>query len=227
MKTCIRMTGKEFISFCLMTVMSGIMIGLGGTSSLLANLYIESLGKLVGAVLFSFGIYVIVTYEMKLFTGMISDMPSMGVKNYWKLAVCFIGNTVGVLIVGLLVSATPLSTVATLGSKVIESKLMMDNWALSALCSSILCGVLITLSVKSPTFTKAKGLSASIGVIFPIIVFAFCGFDHSVANMLYLFHLGELNLQVIAYVLITIVGNVLGGVALPLVQKLKTTNPQD
>ena len=40
---------------------------------------------LIGALLFSLGIFAIVTYEMRLFTGMVADIPEMKLKNIWKL----------------------------------------------------------------------------------------------------------------------------------------------
>ena len=39
-------------------------------------------GRLIGSVLFSLGILAIVMFEMKLFTGLISDIPEMGAKNW-------------------------------------------------------------------------------------------------------------------------------------------------
>jgi len=220
MKNFVKMNGREVLSFCLLSILSGVMIGIGGTASLLANQTLAS-GKLIGAILFSFGIYCIMIFEMKLFTGMISDMFDLGYKNYWQLAVCFLGNTIGVLLVGALVSFSPISNVEILGASIISQKLAVDAWYLSALCSSALCGVLISLSVKSYLYTSKKGLSATLGVIFPIVVFAFCGFDHSVANMLYFYHLGEFSLKIVAYVLLTILGNVLGGITVPLIVKIK------
>lgn len=221
MKEFIKMSKREILSFFMLSVFAGIMIGLGGTASLLAQINVEGVGRVVGAIMFSLGIYAIVIFDMKLFTGMTSDIPELGLKNSWRLALCFIGNTLGVLIVGVLVDFTALSSIKVLGTAIITQKLASDTWVVSTLCSSILCGILITLSVKSYKYTKTKGLSATIGVIFPIVVFAFCGFDHSVANTLYFFHYGEFSLQIASYVLLTILGNILGGVALPLVMKIK------
>jgi formate/nitrite transporter FocA (FNT family) len=81
--------------------------------------------------------------------------------------------------------------------------------------------MLITLSVWSVNYVPEKGLSATVGVMLPIIFFAFCGFDHSVANMLYFYYLGELSWRVVGYIALSILGNILGGIALPLVVKLK------
>lgn len=217
-----KMSGTEVLVFCLMAVASGVVIGIGGVSSLLALSLYGDWGRLVGGALFSLGIYAIVTYEMRLFTGMVSDIPSLGLKNYWRLVVCFLGNIVGVALVAVLAYYSPASErVVAQGQAVISAKLEAENWAIRALCSSVLCGVLITLSVKAVQFAPRKGLSPTVGVLFPIVVFAFCGFDHSVANMLYFYYLGEISWKIVGYILLTVLGNILGGVALPCVTLLK------
>ena len=216
---------NECIHFCLMTILSGAMIAICATSSLLANGVMKEFGKFVGAILFSLGIFVILAYDMKLFTGLVATIPHMKLKNLWKLPTCFIGNAIGVAIVAVLVYFSPVSNVVVSGAKsVISAKLYSENWAISSLCSGVLCGILITLSVLSVNHSHKKGLSANVGVIFPIIVFAFCGFDHSVANMFYFYYLGEVSWQVVGYIMLTILGNVIGGVLLPLVIKLKDEN---
>ena len=217
-----KMTKLEVIVFCLMAVASGCVIGIGGTASLLANALLGDWGRLIGGCLFSLGIFAIVTFEMKLFTGMVADIPTLGLKNAWRLPVCFLGNALGVAITALFAYYSPISqTVVAQGALTIANKLGAENWAIRALCSSILCGALITLSVKSVKFAPKKGLSPTVGVIFPIIVFAFCGFDHSVANMLYFYYASTISWQVVGYVLLTVLGNILGGVTLPLVSILK------
>ena len=208
--------------FVLLAVCSGMMIGIGGTASLLAQSLYESWGKIIGAVLFSLGIYAIVTFEMKLFTGMVADIPKMPKKNLWMLPVCFIGNAIGVALIALVVSVSPLAkSTMPLGASIIETKLNAENWALGSLSSSILCGMMITLSVWSVNYAPKKGVSTTVGVMFPIIFFAFCGFDHSVANMLYFYYLGEVSWRVVGYIALSILGNIIGGVILPLIVKLR------
>lgn len=216
------MTKKELYVFFLMAVLSGFMIGIGGTASLLAASTLGMWGRLVGAILFSLGIYAIVTYGMKLFTGMVADIPKMGLKGLWQLPLCFVGNILGVAIVALLVACSPLAaTVIPTGKAIVAAKLAMDAWGIKCFCSAILCGWLITLSVWASKYAPKKNLSASIEVLFPVVVFAFCGFDHSVANMLYFYFAGQVSLQVIGYILVSIAGNIVGGVLLPLVILLK------
>ena len=216
------LTKTDFIIFCLLAVCSGLMIGIGGVSSLLARFYFGDWGRLVGATLFSLGIFAIVTYEMKLFTGMVADIPFMHLDKVWTLPVCFIGNIIGVAVIALLANFSPVgNAVVPLGRDLIISKLNDGQWPINVLSSSILCGALITLSVWSVKYAPKKGLSPTVGVMFPIIVFAFCGFDHSVANMLYFYYLGEVSWRVVGYILLSIVGNILGGIILPLVSKLR------
>ncbi len=222
MKAFEKMTFAELVFFCFMTICSGVMIGIGGVSYLLAGALFGEWGRLVGACLFSLGIFAIVAFEMKLFTGMIADIPKLGVKNYWKLPVCFLGNIFGVLAVSVFANHTFLSEIIKPRAiALISIKLSHPEWATRALCSSILCGMLITISVKSRYYTKEKGLSSTLGVVFPIIVFAFCGFDHSVANMLYFNYLNEVSWKVIGYISITIAGNVIGGVLFPTITLLR------
>ncbi len=215
----------DFIHFLFMTLLSGAMIGICATSSLTANVLSQD-GRIVGALLFSLGMFVILAFEMKLFTGLIPKIPHTNIKSLWQLPVCLLGNLIGVYIVYLLVSQTFFAdSVITAGSTLIASKLALDNWALSSISSGILCGVLITLSVLSVDHSHKKGLSANVGVMFPIIVFVFCGFDHSIANMFYFYCLGEFSLKVIGYIMLTILGNLIGGIILPLVLKLRDNDP--
>ncbi len=222
MKAFEKMTKRELLLFLLMSVCSGLMIGIGGTASLLANALYGTWGKLVGAVLFSVGIYAIVTYEMRLFTGMVAGIPKMGLKNTWQLAVCFIGNVVGVAFIALIVKQTSIDTlVSTQASALVTAKLATKYYALAGACSGILCGALITLSVWSVKYAPKKGLSSTLGVTFPIVVFAFCGFDHSVANILYFCLHGAWSMEIFAFELCCILGNILGGIILPLISLLK------
>ena len=225
MKGFEKMTVRELIVFLLAATFAGLMIGIGGTASLLSAVRIGGgFGKFIGGFIFSLGLYVILTYEMKLFTGMVPLIPTMGVKNTWRLSVCFVCNAIGVGIVAWMVSYMPIYTeVSQAGSALIGAKLDMDTWAMNAILSGVLCGVLITASVWSLRYAPQKGLSTTMGVILPIIVFAFCGFDHSVANMLYFYFLGELSWRVVGYILLSIVGNVIGGVLFPLVAKLRAS----
>ena len=222
MKPIEKLTKAQVISFCLMAFCSGLTIGIGGAASLLAAKLFGDWGKLIGAALFSLGIFAIVVFEMKLFTGLISDIPEMGVKNYWKLPVCFLANMLGVITTAVLLKYSPWAdSIIPTAQTMISKKIYADLWALKAFCSAILCGFLITLSIGAVKYAPRKGLSTTVGVMFPIIVFAFCGFDHSVANTLYIFFLG-FSWQSVGYLLMCVLGNIVGGVILPILSLFRS-----
>lgn len=222
MKPLEKLTKAQFASFCLMAFCSGVMIGVGGTAFLLSVDRYGEWGKLIGSLMFSLGILAIVMFEMKLFTGLISDMPEMGAKNWWKLPVCFLGNMLGVLFAAVLVYYSTLSDkVVPQAEALMLPKLNAELWYVKALSSAVFCGFLITLSIGAVKYAPRKGLSTTVGVTFPIIVFAFCGFDHSVANTLYFFFIGFSG-KAVVYVLICVLGNILGGVILPILSIFRT-----
>jgi formate/nitrite transporter FocA (FNT family) len=131
--------------------------------------------------------YTVITYGLKLFTGMVSGIPTMGAKNFWQLPVCFLANAVGCIAFALIVRYSFIGdTLVAQANSIIAGKLSSDNWAVKTLFSAIACGLLITFSVWSPRYAPDKKLAPTIGVMLPIVVFVFCGFDHSVAAAFYL-----------------------------------------
>ena len=122
----------------------------------------------------------------------------------------------GVLFAAVLIFYSPLAESAIPQARAMMSaKMGASYWGVKALCSSVLCGFLITLSIGAVNYAPRKGLSTTVGVMFPIIVFAFCGFDHSVANTLYFFLIGFSG-KAVVYLLVCVLGNILGGVILPI-----------
>lgn len=212
------MKNKKFIEFILFSVLAGMVIGLGGVASLLANnLQPGLVGRLIGGLLFALGMFAIISFEKRLFTGLACNLSTYKKENIWHLPVSFLANSLGVGITVLLARFTQIGDIMVEQSTiVIEGKFSVDSWAVSALCSSMLCGILIALSIWSATYAPKKGLSATLGVILPIVVFAFCGFDHSVANMIYFCYYGEISWRIGGYVLLSIVGNLIGCALMPL-----------
>jgi formate/nitrite transporter FocA (FNT family) len=213
---------KDLAIFILLGVFAGLAISVGGTASLLANNLLAGMwGKFVGALLFSLGMFVVITYGLKLFTGMVSGIPTMGAKNLWQLPVCFLANALGAAFFALIVRYSFIGdSLVAQAQAVVSSKLGAEYWAVKTLLSAIACGILITFSVWSPKYAGDKKLSASVGVLLPIVVFVFCGFDHSVANVFYICLYGSFGWQELSYLLLAIVGNIIGGVLFPLVALL-------
>ncbi len=216
------MTKKDFMVFCVASVFGGIMVGMGGAGLLISLSAFEgAMGKLVGAILFSLAMFVVTTFGLYLITGLSTRIITMGIKNWWSLPVSLFFNVIGIGICALLVE---FSHTELLSSSVhlMADKLCQDGWVLHGFFSGILCGMLIGLSVILPKYTGKKNLSASVGVIFPVFVFVFCGFDNSLANVFYMFVAKQVTGEAILYCFITMTGNLIGGVLvsiLPLIKK--------
>ena len=70
------------------------------------------------------------------------------------------------------------------------------------------------LAKKMIAIYKEKG--THLGILFCVPVFILSGFEHSIANMFYFGASGKIDLDVIIYLVIVIIGNAIGGVFLPL-----------
>ena len=75
-----KMNKQELFLFIMLAVCSGMMIGIGATAFLLAIGLFDVWGRLIGSVLFSLGMFKIITYGLRLYTGMVADLPEIGLK---------------------------------------------------------------------------------------------------------------------------------------------------
>ena len=218
-----KMTKKDFFVFCLASVFGGMMVGFGGIGLLVSLSVLEGgFGKLVGALIFSLAMFVVTTFGLYLVTGLSTRMLTMGVKNWWSFPVSLVFNVLGIAFsAGLVLFSHSSEVVVLQAAKLVDTKICDDAWAIHSLCSGILCGTLIGLSVFLSKYTEKKHLSATFGVIFPVFVFVFCGFDNSLANVLYIFLCGEITWVSVAYVFISLIGNLIGGVLVSVIPLFK------
>lgn len=217
------MTKKDFLVFCVAAVFGGMMVGFGGIGLLISlSVLGGAMGKLVGALIFSLAMFVVTTFGLYLVTGLSTRMLTMGFKHWWSFPVSLVFNTVGIAFAVLLVYFSHAQGMVVEEAKsLVTAKLCENIWHIHSLCSGILCGTLIGLSVFLSKYTEKKQLSATVGVIFPVFVFVFCGFDNSLANILYIFLCGEITWTSIAYVFISLVGNLIGGVLVSIIPFVK------
>ena len=216
-----KMTKKEFIVFCIAAVFGGFMVGCGGASLLVSMQAFEgAMGKLIGSLTFALAMFVVTTFGLYLVTGLSTRVITMGVKNWWSMPVSLFFNIIGIGISALLVqySHVEISDIAT---TVMDNKLCGADWVIHSICSGILCGILIGLSVILSKYAPKKDLSATVGVIFPVFVFVFCGFDNSLANLFYTFMSSHITFEMFLYFALSLVGNIIGGVLISLLPILK------
>lgn len=182
---------KELINTFSLATLAGIMIGFGGV------IYLMCANKMVGALLFSFGLLTIVCQGFALYTGRIGYFRQYGLAS---ILVTIAGNFVGTWAV-----ATGFSlTRHTVDIAAVVAPKLQDS-SLSVLLLSIGCGAMMYLAVDS--YRKSKSW---LFVIMPIVIFILSGFEHSIANMFYISLAGEWGWEALRITAIAIVGNGIG-----------------
>lgn len=194
------------------SILAGIMIGIGATT------YLSIENKIVGSVLFSIGLFIIVTKELNLFTGKIGYIVNNDFKYVKEVFVTLVGNFIGTFIVGYILKFTWISSIVAQEAKRICEIKLNDN-LISILILSVFCGILMYLAVNG--YKESKDNFAKYGGIFlAVSVFILCGFEHCVANMYYFTISDMWSLKSFIYLGIMILGNSLGGVLFPLSDKI-------
>lgn len=183
------------------SIYAGIMIGLGGT------VYLSVENKVVGAVLFSFGLLTIVNQKFYLYTGKVGYE-----NNLLKLLHIAVGNAIGTLIIAILIRNS--------NKELIENAEILWNNKLNydvckMVISSMLCGVMMYLAVDN--YRRNNNL---LFIIFPVVIFILSGFEHSIANMYYMFLSGIVNTQSILFICICLACNGLGAKCFHLIKEV-------
>ena len=182
---------KELVNTFSLATLAGIMIGFGGV------IYLMCANKMVGALLFSFGLLTIVCQGFALYTGRIGYFRQYGLMS---ILVTIAGNFLGTWAVakGFALTRHTVDIASVVAPKLQDS-------SLSVLLLSIGCGAMMYLAVDS--YRKSKSW---LFVIMPIVIFILSGFEHSIANMFYISLAGEWDWEALRITAIAIVGNGIG-----------------
>jgi nitrite transporter NirC len=196
---------KEQIDILRKAIFAGICIGIAGL------VYLSVENHIIGALLFSFGLMVIVSRGYYLYTGKVGYVLPYCNTYLIELLITFIGNAIGIAIVAYLFRLTGKSEVVATGSDLFALKL--DHVWYETLALSVFCGMLMYIAVDSFQNVEQELVKVVI-LIFAVMVFILSRFEHSIANMLYFFLSDELTIKGILYLLIMVLGNAIGAVTL-------------
>lgn len=181
------------------SVGAGFSIGLGCTAYLLCD------NKVLGAFLFSIGLFTVMVFELSLFTGKLCSYDG-SLKGIRDLAGVWIYNFSGACYAALLFlfAGFDISKVSML----CDAKMSKPWFALIAL--GALCNIMIYIAVMG--YRKAEGFGKWLAIIFGVMTFVLCGFEHCVADMFYfLLYMTPNNILVVIEKLFAITsGNCLG-----------------
>lgn len=203
---------KYNIEILIKSILAGIMIGIGGT------IYLSLDNKIVGSILFAIGLFIIVVYSFNLYTGKIGYLINNFNKKYIReLIITLIGNFIGTFFVGFVLRYTRIYTsISDKAKGLVDIKL--NDTLISILILSFFCGILMYLAVN--TYKEVKDIGKYLAVFLGVIVFILCRFEHCIANMYYFSVSSTWSLNTLLYLLVMILGNSLGGILIPLCNKV-------
>ena len=188
--------------------LAGIMIAIGGT------VFLSIENKVIGASLFSIGLFGVLIYNLNLYTGKIGYLITNSNLKYIKeLIITLIGNFIGACSVGFILRYTRIYDKIYEKSLILANAKLNDN-ILSIFILSIFCGLLMYYAVNG--FKKQTDFGKYLVVYLGVAVFILCGFEHCIANMYYFSVADIWSLKTLGYTGIMVLGNSIGSFILPL-----------
>lgn len=184
------------------SILAGVAIAIGGTIFLLCE------NKIVGALFFSVGILMVMEFKLLLYTGYVpTQRKNQKFLDYLlNSTFVFFGNLIGGAATAGLLALTRLrstlyeKTVAICDVKVNDS--IISVFILAMFCGFIIAGIVKATNLKHKV----------IYVAMMIATFILCGFEHVVANCLYVTSsLALFTFKGLLFMLVCLCGNFVGG----------------
>ena len=202
---------REQLKTFVYAVIAGACIAIGGTVFLLTE------NRVIGATLFTVGLFTICTFGFNLFTGKVCYVFDRGVKFVPTLIVIWVGNLVGTFLIAELELLTRSGEALRAAAETVAATKLGDG-LLSIFILAALCNVLIYIAVDGFN-NNPHELGKYLALFFGVMVFILCGFEHCVANMYYFTVAGAWSAKTFGYLGIMTLGNAVGGVLIPLAKK--------
>ncbi len=172
------------------SILSGILVGIG------VIINTTSSNKYIGAMLFSLALLTIIKCSLKLYTGRIGFYKTEKAKHLFVMLVC---NLAGALIPTLSVALCRESVYETIAA---ASEIKFGNSFAALFLYGALCGVLMFIAVYSKD---------TIITIFCIMVFILSGYEHCIADFIYL--ILNFSIENCGKFTVIILGNSIGSMA--------------
>lgn len=183
-------------------ILAGLCIGIG------CNIYLSCDNKYIGAALFSVGLITIITFGFNLYTGKVGYIITNGSKFTIDVLIILLGNIIGCILFGKLFPSD-------IAAQMCFIKLSTD--LTTVVYKSIMCGLLMFIAVDS-----YKVNNNFILTFLCIPTFILSGYEHSIADIIYLTMGGVFSPLSIRFIIVAILGNAIGGMLIPFCRKLKT-----
>ena len=191
----------------LLASLAGAAISFGGT----VFLSLES--KVLGSLFFAIGLFMVCTLKLNLFTGKACYLPGKDLKYVAFLCLVWAGNLLGAQIVAMLLKVTRVGP-ALAEKATAMCQIKTDDTLLSLFVLGVFCNIMIYVGVESHMANEHQ-VGKYLGIIFGVMVFILCSYEHCVADMFY-FAMAGWSPRAFACLLAITLGNVAGGVIFPL-----------
>lgn len=207
---------RPFITF-LNSIGAGAVLSLAAATAVIAGGPAASpeWAALIKAIIFPIGLILIIMANLSLFTGNIYSYGACVANgcNKWQaiglLVISWFGNLIGSIWVayGVRISIPGFDLHAI--ERVANSKTLISYPQLFVL--AIFCNMLVCYAVSMAR--RNTGVLKLFGIFFPIFLFVFFGFEHSIADMFYMLFVEKFAVQnYLAFLGIATAGNIIGGV---------------
>ena len=194
-------------------ILAGMSISIGGA------VFLASDSKVVGAIFFTVGLFAVCTFGFNLFTGKVCYVFERDVSYAVDLPIIWLGNLCGAWGTAALLRLTRAgAAMAEKAAGMAQTKL--DDSLLSVFILAIFCNILIFIAVDGYNKNPHE-LGKYLSLLFGVVVFILCGFEHCVANMFYFSMAGAWSGQTLLTLLVMTAGNAVGGVLIPLLRQFK------
>ena len=201
-------TAKAFV----LAVLAGISIALGG----LVFLSVDN--KVIGAALFTVGLFTVCTFGLNLFTGKVCYVFQNDANYALMLPVIWLGNLAGTGLTALCASLTRAApALSEKASALCQAKL--GDGLVSLFFLGLLCNIFIYIAVEGYK-NNPHELGKYLSLLFGVMVFILAGTEHCVADMFYFWMGGVWSGRAVVCILVITLGNAAGGILFPLLRRL-------
>ncbi len=218
----------QHIKTLLKGVLAGIAISFGGFLCIKTNAIASN--TILGSFLFSFGLILICNFDFNLYTGKIcylfENKDKSLIKRIADLLLMLLGNLIGTLFFSTILRLVMIDNdINTLVMDTLKNSVNLKiNYTWYQMIGlSFFCGMLVYIAVEG--FKKIDNkFGKYVVLVLAIGGFIVSGFEHSIANMFYYFLSGNYSLIAFCSLLLCVIGNSIGGLFIPLLNKIINYN---
>lgn len=203
---------KRYIPVFTKAILAGILIGISG----IIYLTLADTHKIIGALMFGFGLLVICANGLNLFTGKVGYLIDKNGYSFVEILIMVVGNFIGTGLVALIVYLSGLHGIIDVAQGMVDGKLSHPWYEVLGL--AMMCGVMMYLAVEGYKRIKNEAAKVVI-VIFAVAIFILGKFEHSIADMFYFSVSLSWNMKAILYFVIMLIGNGIGAIGINLLEK--------